>query len=45
MDSSQFELAKVGFAVEGMPFGVREIIIIIDGSLGVELADKKLFLS
>jgi hypothetical protein len=45
MDGAQFELAGVGFAVEGMPSGVREIIVIIDGSLGFELADKKLFLS
>jgi hypothetical protein len=45
INSSQFELAGVGFAVEGMSFRIRVIVVLPCSSLGLELAGKKGFLS
>jgi hypothetical protein len=45
IDSSQFELAGVGFAMEGMSFRVREIVVPPGSSLGLKLGEKKGLLS
>lgn len=45
VDSSQFELAGVGFAVEGVSFRIRVIVVPPSSSLGLELVEKKGFLS